>query len=268
MTTGALIFAYNNEQIDSVSMAAWTARNIRRHLNIPVALVTDNAQAVDNPDFAHVNVIESTSTNQRYFPDFEKKVTWHNTNRTDAYALTPWDQTLVLDADYVVASDMLKSVLHSSQPFLAHRYARDIIGQQDYSEMNYFGDYGMPMWWATVMMFRRDPVTELLFDTMQMIRDNWPHYKQLYQFRRYTYRNDYALSIALNILHGHSQHIPAIPWNLESLSPLGNLTQLAEDQFKIEFNTLEGQRRYITIINKDFHAMGKKQLGEIVAHAG
>jgi hypothetical protein len=69
-------------------------------------------------------------------------------------------------------------------------------------------------------------------------------------------------------LHGHSQNIPAIPWNLESLSPLGNLTQLAEDQFKIEFNTLEGQRRYITIMNKDFHAMGKKQLGEIVAHAG
>jgi hypothetical protein len=74
MTTGALIFAYNNEQIDYVSMAAWTARNIRRHLNIPVALVTDNAQAVDNPDFAHVNVIESTSTNQRYFPDFEKRL--------------------------------------------------------------------------------------------------------------------------------------------------------------------------------------------------
>ncbi len=41
MTTGALIFAFNNEQTDYVAMAGWCARNIRRHLDIPVAIVTD-----------------------------------------------------------------------------------------------------------------------------------------------------------------------------------------------------------------------------------
>jgi len=41
MTTGALIFAFDNESTDYVTMAGWSARNIRRWLNIPTAVVTD-----------------------------------------------------------------------------------------------------------------------------------------------------------------------------------------------------------------------------------
>ena len=41
MTTGALIFAFDNEQTDYVAMAGWSAENIHRHLDIPVAVVTN-----------------------------------------------------------------------------------------------------------------------------------------------------------------------------------------------------------------------------------
>ena len=41
MTTGVLIFAFNNEHIDYLAMANWSAQNIRRHLNLPVAVVTN-----------------------------------------------------------------------------------------------------------------------------------------------------------------------------------------------------------------------------------
>ena len=47
MTQGALIFAFDNEEIDYVKLAAWNARNIHEHLKIPVAIVTDS---VDVPD--------------------------------------------------------------------------------------------------------------------------------------------------------------------------------------------------------------------------
>ena len=40
MTRGALIFAFNNEKTDYVAMARWSAERIRRHLDIPVAIVT------------------------------------------------------------------------------------------------------------------------------------------------------------------------------------------------------------------------------------
>ena len=88
MTVGALIFAVNNGATDYLAMAQWSAENIQRHLGISTHIVT--AQTSDN-------------ANSRHFTDIGH-VTWHNTSRVDAYDLSPWDRTLVLDADYVVAS--------------------------------------------------------------------------------------------------------------------------------------------------------------------
>ena len=53
MTAGALIFAFNNEQIDYVSMAKWSAKNIERHLGIPTRIITNDdieAKCTNNPD--------------------------------------------------------------------------------------------------------------------------------------------------------------------------------------------------------------------------
>ena len=86
MTVGALIFARNNERTDYIAMARWSAKNIERHLGIPTHIVTDDS---------------APGSNSRYFSDVGT-VTWHNLNRMDAYRLSPWDRTLVLDADYVV----------------------------------------------------------------------------------------------------------------------------------------------------------------------
>ena len=103
MTTGALIFAFDNEQTDYVAMAGWSAKRIRRHLKIPTAVVTD-ADPTDRRLAAADQVINATpvSGGTRWFEDYQATVSWHNASRTDSYSLTPWDQTLVLDADYVV----------------------------------------------------------------------------------------------------------------------------------------------------------------------
>ena len=248
MTTGALIFAYNNGSVDYQAMAHWSSDNIKRHLGIPTTVITGNP----------------TGNNRRHFTDVGS-VVWHNLNRMDAYTLSPYDQTLVLDADYVVASDQLKMLLDCPQNFLCHRWAYDVTGENDFSGLNYFGRNRMPMWWATVMMFRRSQETELIFGMMQMIRDNWTHYRNLYGNTVETYRNDHALSIALNTVNGHQQNIPGIPWKLASLVPDHTLSQIARDEYRVEFTNSENRRRWISLKNVDFHAMGKKHLGEIVA---
>lgn len=253
MTAGALIFAFNNDQIDYVAMAEWSAKNIKRHLGIPTRIVT-------NKD------VETVGTNGRYFSDYGTNVVWHNESRVDAYALSPWEQTLVLDADYVVASDQLKVLLNSDQEFLAHRLAYDVTQINDFSGLNSFGEHHTPMWWATVMMFRRSQHAQLIFECMTMIRDNWTHYRNLYKNHVHTYRNDHALSIALGIVNGHTLNHPDIPWKLASLTPEHKIKQLDKDEYRIDFLTPEQKPRWITLKNQDFHAMGKKQLGEIVAN--
>jgi hypothetical protein len=249
MTTGALIFARNNEHIDYVAMAHWSAHNIQRHLGIPTHIVTDNSR---------------TDSGARHFAD-AGTVTWHNTNRLDAYRLSPFDRTLVLDADYVVASDQLKSLLEADQDFLAHRWAYDVTGTNNFEGLNYFGNNRMPMWWATVMMFRRSHTAELIFNAMAMIRDNWSHYRNLYKNNIKTYRNDHALSIALGIVNGHTLNHNTIPWELASLTPEHKLKQLGPDQYRVDFVNTENKARWIEL-RQDFHAMGKQQLGAIVAN--
>lgn len=247
MTTGAVIFARNNEHIDYVAMAKWSAQNIARHLGIPTHIITDSAP----------------SNNSRHFADVGQ-VTWHNLNRMDAYRLSPWDRTLVLDADYVVATDQLRSVIDCDEDFLAHRWAYDVTGCNTFEGLNWFGDVGMPMWWATVMVFNKSRQAELIFDAMVMIRNNWTHYRNIYKNSVATYRNDHALSIALGIVNGHTLNHAGIPWSLASLTPEHDLTQLDQDRYRVDFVNPEGQARWIEL-RQDFHAMGKRQLGDIVA---
>ena len=264
MTTGALMFAFNNESIDYMALAAWNSHNIRRHLGIPVAVITDDP-GDHGRDFDQVIIsARRQDSGQRNFGD-TGPVHWHNTNRMDAYHLSPWSQTLLLDADYVVASDQLKVVLQSSEEIMCHRWANDITGQDDFSTMNYFGNFRMPQWWATVVMFRRAARTEIVFDCMTMIREHWQHYRRLYGNRQSLYRNDHALSIALNIESGHTLLTTDIPWSLATVMPQHQITHTGADSYRISYQDSQQKSRWIDTQGQDLHVMAKKSLGDIIA---
>jgi hypothetical protein len=251
MTTGALIFAHNNDEIDYLALAEWSARRIERHLGIPTHIVTDSSNRADNI---------------RWFGDYDKNMTWHNQTRVTAYEASPWDRTLVLDADYVVASDQLLTVLNSNHSFLCFRRAYDATGLDDFSEHDTFGTVRMPMWWATVMCFDRSSYSRHVFEVMSMIRNNWTHYRKIYQNNRALYRNDHAVSIALCLLNGHTLNVPSIPWGMATVMPRHKLTQTAPDSYRVDFADAAQRPRWVELHGQDFHAMGKKQLGDIVAN--
>ena len=265
MTTGALIFAFNNEETDYLEMAAWSAENIRRHLGIPVAVVTDVKDASRNRSFDRVVEAAPATGGTRYFEDYEKTVSWHNAGRTDAYSLTPWDRTLVLDADYIVSSNQLRHIIDADSDFMCHRFAFDLARGERLNELNQFGQHSLPMWWATVMMFRKGNTAQYIFDSMTMIKNNWKHYKDLYHITSSQYRNDYALSIALGIVSGHTLKVNNIPGMLVSVLPEHELTQIDDARFEIKFQDQDKPKRMS--LSMDFHAMGKKHLGDIIASA-
>lgn len=263
MTTGALIFAFNNEHIDYLAMACWSAKNIQQHLGIPTAIVTDRIFAPS--EYEQCIYAMPEGRHSRKFDDIAESVTWFNGNRVDAYNLSPWDRTLVLDADYVVVSDQLKTILDIDQDFIAHKTAYDVTDKANFDELNNFGTHQMPMWWATVMMFRRSNHARLIFECMHMIKTNWDHYRNLYSIHRPTYRNDFALSIALGIVNGHTLDHPGIPWNLSTVTHDHKLTQIQDGRYRVDYITADQKPRWIEL-RQDFHAMGKKHLGDIIAN--
>jgi len=264
LTQGVLIFAFNNESTDYIAMAAWSAKNIRRHLNLPVALITDNPEAAAQYKFEHVIITAPDTGGSRHFADYNATVTWHNAGRINAYELSPFEQTLVLDADYVVASDTLLAVLSIPQQFVAFKDSFDVANMHEHST---WGQYNMPMWWATVMMFRRGTVSQYIFDSMQMIRNNWQHYRDLYGIHQSNYRNDYALSIALGLVAGAEQSVHALQWPMINVMPEHQLTcvNLDQDYYEVEYTNSEGKLKTMSWKGIDFHAMCKRHLGVIVA---
>lgn len=265
MTRGVLIFAFNNAQIDYAAMATWSAERIQRHLNLPVTLIT-NAEIKNSQVFDRVINTQPREASSRWFDDFAVNAEWFNGNRIDAYALSPYDQTIVLDSDYIVASKQLNQLFDIDQDFLCHRWAVDVTNSEHYERNNFFGKFNMPMSWATVLYFRRSMIADSMFDMMTRIRENWTHFRNLYGISNTAYRNDFSVSIAQNVVFGHRAQWPSIPWNLLNVDPAHKVKQLDTDQFRVDFE-YQKKPRYVLVNHCDFHAMCKQSLGEIVANS-
>jgi hypothetical protein len=266
MTPGAVIMAFNTDTVDYVALAAWNSTNIRRHLDLPVAVITDDVGSHASAFDKVITVTTPVGSGRRNLDETVASV-WHNTNRMQAYEWTPWDRTLLIDADYVVAGSNLRTIVDSDVEIITHRWAYDVTGRDDFASMNWFGDFRMPQWWATVMVFERCHRCDVIFHTMRRIRDNWNHYRKIYGIGASLYRNDHALSIALNVENGHTLLTTDIPWKLATVMPDCDIKIIAQDQYQISYRDSENRGRYITCHGQDLHVMAKKPLEKIVASA-
>jgi hypothetical protein len=263
MTAGAVIFAFNNQEIDYVKLASWSAKNINRHLDLPVCLVTDSDTVLEG--FDKIIQVPTPNAGIRYFEDIKTTVEWKNTNRADVFELSPYDTTLLLDADYIIGSPELWHLMKESvtKDFLCFQSAYDLTGRIDGTMLNTFGQHNFPMSWATVMLFKRSNAAKMIFDSMKMIKQNWDHYRNIYKIDRSTYRNDFALSIALGIFSGHTNRVNFIPGSMPTVTPDVNLNKINNDEYIFTFEK-NNKLGWLKVKNIDFHAMGKKNLEAMI----
>lgn len=265
MNHGAVIFAMG-DSIDYVSMAAWNAKRINRYLDLPVTLITDS-DVLESGFDSVINVTDNHLASQRYFADIGARVSWHNHNRCDALDLSPYDRTLLLDADYVVSGDALRTIMQHGSEFQCFRTAYDVTTGRDLDDLNEFGMPRMPMWWATVVAFTKGRFSSQVFAAWRMIRDHWQHYRDIYHITDPLFRNDIALSIALGISTGHTFRVHDIPWRLATLIPSADITLGSDDtaEFIISYTDLQHRRRWQPLpLSQDCHVMAKSHLGKIL----
>ena len=63
-------------------------------------------------------------------------------------------------------------------------------------------DFGITMYWATVVYFRKTPYAETFFNCVKHVKENTQYYRDLYKWNGTLYRNDYSFSIAAHIMSG------------------------------------------------------------------
>lgn len=222
MTQGVLIYALNNYDIDYVKLAKEAARRARLFLGKPVALATDNIewvkQVAKDDDFDIVvdlsqgkkyDNLMSDKMNYRRFNDGSlsyRKSEFKNRIRTKTFEISPFDETLVIDADFLIANDSLKNCWDQSFDFLIWKDSIDLAGFRDDESFRKISDYTIDFYWATVFFFRKTSETKIFFDLVDHIREQWNYYKLIYQFSSAVYRNDHAFSMAIHIMNGYQNN--------------------------------------------------------------
>jgi hypothetical protein len=266
MNRGALLFAFNTETIDYFSMAVYTAKRINHFLNLPVTVVTDNIENTLNCDYQFDNVIYTSSNKTNY----KQQQIWINKGRYEAYAHSPYDETLLLDTDYIVNSDKLLTLFNLYDDFACHNSTNFLFDPDKDQES--IGRYGFNTLWATVVCFRKTKRVNQIFYCMKMIQDNYDHYIKLYGMYSTMFRNDYALGIAHHIVNGNIQiKSDFIPWDLQHIGKTVLVKSNSPDLFNTSYtvNLIIDEpnkqvNEHIIIKDFDFHILSKDNFLELI----
>ena len=221
MKQGILIYAHNNRTVNYALMAIIAGGLAKKHLGQPASLVTDQATVdwmIESnihdracTVFENIFVVPRPETNNSrglYDGTERSVVQFTNTNRYSAYDITPYQRTLLIDADFLVFSNRLTEFWNIDTDIMIGESINDIYDNQRLGYHDrYVSDVGIKLYWATTVMFTKNDNSKIFFDLVRHILDNYQYYADTYRFDSKQYRNDIAFSIAKHILDGFEQSL-------------------------------------------------------------
>lgn len=286
MNRGIVIYAHNNTAIDYGRMALCAAALARTNMSKPeIALITDEATLLTMREgrnrmfervFSEVIITTESARNLRQYKVKDKTISakYRNLNRPSVYELSPFDHTLVLDADYLVLDSTLDLVWKLNGDLMMNRRAVYL----DFNEMPgtaRLDPVSIPMYWATAFAFRKGPIAEQFFRLVNHIRDNFEYYGRQFRFEAKQYRNDFSFSIAAHMLNGEIENGIAV----RDL-PVGELPTIYEPGYlakALDTNTMvfavpNGDKFLPVRMRQNVHCMSKMSIlevsGEILSLCG
>jgi len=232
-TRGVIMFAHNNSEIDYFRLAVVNALLIQKNTGIKnITVVTDPHSLKQGEKTLGKRLIKKAinniivtekdknfkERNLRLYKDTShstKHLQFYNVNRCDAYDLSPYDETILVDVDYLILSDTLNHCWgHNNELMMNWKY-QDIMYERKDPSLARLNDMGITMYWATVVYFRKTEYVESFFNLVKHVRNNPQYYKDLYKWQGTLYRNDYSFSIAAHVMSGFvDKGIPQLPTTL------------------------------------------------------
>ena len=190
---GVLLFAFNTEKTSYVKIAEQAARLVKHTLNLPVTLVTEQGTTAEG--FDNIVYVSNELKNRK----IGEEGSWRNGDRFRAYELTPYDETILIDSDYLMLDDSLLKHLEQNFDYRIMSWNNKPAGPWTLK----MGMFSHEYLWATVVLFRKTLRAKMLFDLVGRVQRNYEYYRRLYHVREGNFRNDYAFTIANNILNGY-----------------------------------------------------------------
>jgi len=210
MTKGYLLIAQNNSANNYVKQAVYCAKRIKKFCNnASVSIVTKDTDYLEKNfdssifDYVIDGTVLPSRTNNRIIFDgalSNKTVQWKNVGRDMAYDLTPYDETILLDTDYIFSNNLLDQCFGSVNDIMMYKKS-EYLGYIKTDEFKRCSDQSIDFYWATVIYFKKNNNTKIFFDLVSHLRENWSYYNSLYQISSPNFRNDFAFSMAIHIMN-------------------------------------------------------------------
>ena len=275
-TKGVFLIAKNNKYTDYVKQAVHLAKRIKKYLNVPVAIATDSPEYLENhfdlDNITHVIPLEYVeSKNARIYHDgsmSQKEDNFKNAARASVYDLSPFDETLLMDTDFIICNDMLKNVFDSPYDFMIYKDSDDIAKVRDEREFEKICDVGIDFYWATVVFFRKTDENKIFFNLVKHIESEWSHYRRVYRLDSMMLRNDFIFSIAIHIINGFNKgdFAKLLPGKMIYSTDKDILWKMNDDELLLLVQKKKYLGEYTPIKTKgmNIHIMNKFSLGRMI----
>ena len=155
---GVVLFAFNST-INYVQIAEKCARLVEYYLKLPVTLITDSADQITYK-FDHVILAENTVDN---YKSAFNSILWRNANRYQAYELSPYNETLLIDSDYLILNNSILKLFNQTFDYQIMQYNQTLSENWNLD----MGNTSLPYLWATVIMFNKTLKSKQLFDLVE-----------------------------------------------------------------------------------------------------
>ena len=258
---GVLLFAKNNPDFNYIKQAKVSATLAKHYLNVPVALVTPKDECDEDISlFDHVidwkDKVEEINTRPMYIDGKFKKVSWHNLDRLTAYDVSPFDETILIDSDYLIQNDVLNSVWGSNAPMLMNTHTRIPSEHQQHIYELVIEDGFPKVHWFTVMYFRKCKETQDWFEVAKYVKENYDFYKKTFRIPYAYYRNDITASIASHIIGGfRDDYIKSLPARQINSFNTEHILQVAKDKIIVNTDTIP-----VLLKNTNVHCLNKHEI--------
>ncbi len=278
MSKGALLIANNNAEIDYIMQACFSAKRIRKHLKLPVSIITDTPELFETTYKKYKKLFDKIiAYNDKSIPSvrmykdgglYTKSLEFKNTNRSSAYDLTPYEETILLDTDLIIFNDSLLKCFSYSNDILMYKRAIDVSPFRKYNEFERISDAGVDFYWATCVYFKKSANANVFFELTKHIKENWNHYRLIYGVSSVLFRNDYVFSIAAHMLNGFSSgsFVKEMPGLLVFSIDRDEVLELTDTHVKFLINKTSNSESnvLVTVRDTNLHIMNKYNLDRII----
>lgn len=197
MSKGVLLYAFDTPFNQYGKIASINAALIQRFLNLPVSVVTDHNTVLDFPLFDKVIQLEPSAL--PISVAIIDNGSWRVSERTGYFEHTPYEETLVLDCDYLQFNNRLLNLFGTSESLYLSYDAIQPNGLPMEDNELRISEFSLDLCWATCFYFRKDEKARAFFDYVEYVRHNYQYFTHQYELTQRGYRNDYVFSIASHL---------------------------------------------------------------------